>query len=230
MSDGLRDRTELHDRGRTGGRVHALFGANVGGGLWLEQSSPPVVVTEGATTSGVVLRLGAGAIDISVTNGPTGVMGASIQPCLQGVPEAPNGEICTGTTSTDPSGHAVLPALPDGTYSVKVNANGYAMTVATGVVINGGSTPHVDVTLSPAATVTGTVTGNLGTGAAVAACAAPTDPNPAWTGPGTNPCGAAAGTFALVNPTTGVSQCRLWRRAPTGSVRMRWSAGSSPDR
>jgi hypothetical protein len=184
--------------------TYSIYAANLGGGIWATQPVAPVDVTEGATTSGVDLRLGAGGIDATVTDGTNPIAGASLQPCLQGVAGPPNGEACTGSTSTDGSGHALLPGLPDGTYSVRVSRSGYGSTTITGVVITSGSTPHIDVVLGAPASVTGTVSGDLGTMAAVAACAAPTVPDPAWSGPSTHPCGGpTSGTFALVNTATG---------------------------
>ncbi|MCG2782620.1 MAG: carboxypeptidase regulatory-like domain-containing protein [Candidatus Altiarchaeales archaeon] len=113
-----------------------------------------VSVTAGQTTSGVDFTLAAaGSISGTVTYDGSGVADIEVfawSPTTQ----------AGGEAHTDASGNYLIEGLPEGTdYKVKVEAEGYASTMATSISVTGGeTTTGVDFELSAGGTLSGTVT------------------------------------------------------------------------
>ena len=156
--------------------TYTVTGAAIGGGLWLPLDPTPVVVSDGATTNGVVLQLGGGSIVATVTDGTNPIAGASLQPCLQGYPHVPNGELCTGTASNV----GALDHERSSRRHVLGQGVGHRLRIDDGERHGQWGTTEADVVLSQGGTVTGQVTGTLDAATAVVACPG-VDPDPDFT-------------------------------------------------
>lgn len=111
-----------------------------------------VAVADETTTSGVNLTLSeAGSIAMQVSDGQSSqpVAGAQVMPIVPGAEPA----------LTAANGAATLADLPPGDVEVQIRSNGYLFYTTT-VTVNGGVATPLDVALTPAGSIAGSVTGS----------------------------------------------------------------------
>ena len=115
-------------------------------------TGPVTVTVSGQASNGATFTaVTSGSISGTVSNGSSGISGASVQ-ALQ------NGSIKASTTTAS-AGTYSLSNLAAGKYDLSVSASGFGTALQNAVAVTGGQTATANVTLSAPGTISGTVTG-----------------------------------------------------------------------